>query len=103
MKKISKKDLQFLRWMLSRFNEYSELVALNHKHIKEGKADDSILQWNRGNLNAIEEMVRTFAKQNDVALIWECGEHPFLDFTLEYITVREEGTQKPLFYLNCNL
>lgn len=103
MKKISKKNLKFLRWMLSRFNEYSELVALNYKHLKEGKADDSILQWNRGNLSAIEDTVRALAEQNGVALIWECGEHPFLDFTLEYITVREEGTQKPLFYMDCNL
>ena len=75
------------------FNEYSKLVALNYEHIKEGKCDDSTLQWNRGNLKRIEEYLKELAESVDgVHLKWECKEHPFGfdDWArqLEYRTVR---------------
>ena len=40
------------------FNEYSELVALNYSKMKEGKCDEGTLQWNRGNLNRIEDYLK---------------------------------------------
>lgn len=43
------------------FNNYSELVALNYSKMKEGKCDDSILQWNRGHLSQIEEYLKEAA------------------------------------------
>ena len=60
------------------FNEYSELVALNYSKMKEGKCDESTLQWNRGNLNRIEEYLKELAGNIDGAnLLWECKEHTF--------------------------
>ena len=73
------------------FNEYSELVALNYAKIKEVECDDSILQWNRGNKNRIEEYLKELADSLGVNLIWECKEHEFgyddWKRTLEYRTV----------------
>lgn len=59
------------------FNEYSELVALNRSKMKEGKCDDSTLQWNRGHLNRIEEYLNDAADSVRITLNWECKEHTF--------------------------
>lgn len=59
------------------FNEYSELVALNYSKKKEGECDETTLQWNRGNLNRIEEYLIELAKSLGVNLNWECKEHTF--------------------------
>lgn len=75
------------------FNDYSELVALNYQQMKEGKCDESTLQWNRGNLNRIEDYLEQLSKSIDgVNLLWECKEHIFgyddWKRQLEYRTVR---------------
>lgn len=75
------------------FNTYSELVALNYSKMKEGKCDESTLQWNRGNLSRIEEYLTELTKNMDgVSLKWECKEHTFgyddWQRQLEYRTVR---------------
>lgn len=59
------------------FNEYSELVALNYSKKKEGKCDESTLQWNRGHLYQIEEYLKELADKLEVELVWECREHTF--------------------------
>lgn len=87
MKKISKKNLAFLEKLMADFNDYSELVALNYQQ----KAEEGILQWNRGHLNCVEEMLKEFAELNGVNLVFTCGTHPFLDKELEYRTVHIEG------------
>ena len=63
--------------LVNDFNSYSELVALNRAQMKEGKCDDSILQWNRGHLNQIEEYLKEFAENARVILTWEFKEHVF--------------------------
>lgn len=74
------------------FNEYSELVALNYSKKKEGKCDDSTLQWNRGNLSRIEDCLKELAGSLGIALYWECKEHEFgfddWKRMLEYRTVK---------------
>ena len=87
MKKISKKNLAFLEKLMANFNDYSELVALNYQQ----KAEEGILQWNRGHLYCVEEMMKEFAELNGVNLVFTCGTHPFLDKELEYRTVHIEG------------
>lgn len=59
------------------FNEYSELVALNRSKMKEGKCDDSTLQWNRGHLDRIEVYLNDAADSVGVTLNWECKEYTF--------------------------
>ena len=59
------------------FNDYSELVALNYSKMKEGKCDDSLLQWNRGHLSQIEEYLKEIANSLEITLNWECKEHTF--------------------------
>lgn len=87
MKKISKKNLAFLEKLMADFNDYSELVALNYQQ----KAEEGILQWNRGHLYCVEEMLKEFAELNGVNLLFTCGTHPFLERELEYRTVHLEG------------
>lgn len=87
MKKISKKNLAFLEKLMAEFNDYSELVALNYQQ----KAEEGTLQWNRGHLYCVEEMLKEFAELNGVNLVFTCGTHPFLDKELEYRTVHIEG------------
>ena len=87
MKKISKKNLAFLEKLMADFNDYSELVALNYQQ----KAEEGILQWNRGHLYCVEEMLKEFAELNEVNLVFTCGTHPFLERELEYQTVHIEG------------
>ncbi len=87
MKKISKKNLAFLEKLMADFNDYSELVALNYQQ----KAEEGTLQWNRGHLYCVEEMLKEFAELNGVNLVFACGTHPFLDKELEYRTVHIEG------------
>ena len=87
MKKISKKNLAFLEKLMGEFNDYSELVALNYQQ----KAEEGILQWNRGHLYCVEEMLKEFAELNGVNLVFTCGTHPFLERELEYRTVHIEG------------
>lgn len=74
------------------FNDYSELVALNYSKMKEGKCDDSLLQWNRGHLSQIEEYLKEAVGSLGVTLYWECKEHTFgyddWKRQLEYRTVR---------------
>lgn len=84
---------KFIVKLVKDFNTYSELVALNCSKKKEGKCDESTLQWNRGNLNRIEEYLRELADSNPgVHLLWECKEHTFgfddWQRQLEYRTVR---------------
>lgn len=83
----------FIIKLVKDFNNYSELVALNYAKMKEGKCDDSMLQWNRGNLNRIEEYLNDLSKTvPGVNLKWECNEHTFgyddWQRQLEYRTVR---------------
>lgn len=83
----------FIMKLVKDFNTYSELVALNYSKKKEGKCDESTLQWNRGNLNRIEEYLRELADSNSsVHLFWECKEHTFgfdnWQRQLEYRTVQ---------------
>ena len=59
------------------FNNYSELVALNYAKIKEGKCDESTLQWNRGSLNKIEEHLKLLADAFGVKLYFRCDKHSF--------------------------
>ena len=87
MKKISKKNLAFLEKLMADFNDYSELVALNYQQ----KAEEGTLQWNRGHLYCVEEMLKEFAELNGVNLVFTCGTHPFLEMELEYRTVNLEG------------
>lgn len=74
------------------FNEYSELVALNYSKMKEGKCDESTLQWNRGHKYQVEEYLKELAGSLGITLIWECKEHEFgfddWKRMLEYRTVR---------------
>lgn len=80
--------------LVNDYNTYSELVALNYAHLKEGKLEDSELQWNRGHLSRIQDYLTQLAEVIDgVSLEWECGVHAFAygDATrarqLEYRTV----------------
>jgi hypothetical protein len=83
----------FILKLVKDFNEYSELVALNYSKMKEGKCDESTLQWNRGHLYRIEDYLKYLADSTDgVNLKWECKEHTFgfddWQRQLEYRTVR---------------
>lgn len=73
------------------FNEYAELVALNYSKIKEGKCDNSTLQWNRGHLAQTENYLKELADSLGITLNWECKEHNFgyddWKRVLEYRTV----------------
>lgn len=88
MKKISKKNLDYLEILMGKYNGYSELVAVNYywKHDKE------VLEWNRGSLNKIEEHLEVYAEMIGVNLVFAYGPHPFLNREpLEYRTVHLEG------------
>ena len=83
----------FIMKLVKDFNTYSELVALNYSKMKEGKCDESTIQWNRGNLNRIEEYLKDLSESTPgVNLKWEYGEHTFgyddWERQLEYRTVR---------------
>lgn len=95
MKKISKKNLAFLEKLMSEFNGYSELVALNYYR----EHDKETLEWNRGHLHYVEEMLKEFAELNGVNLVFTCGTHPFLEEELEYRTVNLEG-EDTRYHLN---
>ena len=95
MKKISKKNLAFLEELMSEFNGYSELVALNYYR----GHDKETLEWNRGHLHCVEEMLKEFAELNGVNLVFTCGTHPFLEEELEYRTVNLEG-EDTRYHLN---
>ncbi len=77
--------------LISEFNRYSELVALNYQQIKEGKCDRETLQWNRGGLDKIEDHLNMVADAMGVTLHFECKEHIFgfddWKRNLEYRTV----------------
>lgn len=68
---------QMLEKLVSDFNTYSELVALNYSKKEEGECEEGMLQWNRGNLNRIEEYLKEMANLLGVKLYWECREHTF--------------------------
>ena len=96
MKKLNSKEKAFLEELMAQFNDYSEIVALNYRHKEEGKFSgmdmESILQWNRGSLNKIEELLKAYAKLIEVNLVFAYGPHPFLNREpLEYRTVHLEG------------
>ena len=96
MKKLNSKEKAFLEELMAQFNDYSEIVALNYQHKKEGKFSEmdmeSTLQWNRGSLNKIEELLKAYAELVGVNLVFAYGPHPFLDREpLEYRTVHLEG------------
>lgn len=69
--------MDLLKKMVEDFNSYSELVALNYEMMKEGKHSETTLQWNRGNLNRIEEYMITVAAELGVEVGYECGDHIF--------------------------
>lgn len=81
-----------LEKLVEDFNNYSELVALNYAQKKEGKCDEGTLQWNRGNMNRIEEYMKGLADVMGVKLEYECGVHSFgfddWKRNLEYRTVQ---------------
>lgn len=87
MKKISKKNLAFLEKLMGEFNGYSELVTVNYYR----EHDKEVLEWNRGSLNMVEDLLKEFAELNEVNLVFTCGTHPFLEVELEYRTVNLEG------------
>lgn len=87
MKKVSKTNMIFLEKLMAKFNDYSELVALNYQQ----KAEEGTLQWNRGHLYCVEENLKTFAELLKVNLVYTYGTHPFLKRELEYRTVSLEG------------
>ena len=96
MKKLNSKEKAFLEDLMTQFNDYSELVALNYQQKKEGKFSEmdmeSTLQWNRGSLNKIEEHLEVYAEMVGVNLVFAYGPHPFLNREpLEYRTVHLEG------------
>lgn len=66
-----------LEKLVEDFNNYSELVALNYAQKKEGKCDEGTLQWNRGNMNRIEEYMKGLADVMGVKLEYEYGVHSF--------------------------
>lgn len=63
----------------------------NYGTIKAISTEDGILQWNRGHLFCITELMKEFADLHQVELHFICGTHPFLDEELEYQTVHLEG------------
>lgn len=84
-----------LNRLVKDFNEYSKLVALNYAQIKEDKTiDEGVIQWNRGNLNRIDEYLEELADLAGVKLVRECGVHSFgyddWKRELEYVTVHIE-------------
>ena len=96
MKKLNSREKAFLENLMAQFNDYSEIVALNYRHKEEGKFPEmdmeSILQWNRGCLNMIEELLEVYAEMMGVNLVFAYGPHPFLNREpLEYRTVHLEG------------
>ena len=96
MKKLNSKEKAFLEDLMAQFNDYSEIVALIYRHKEEGKFSgmdmESILQWNRGSLNKIEEHLEVYAEMIGVNLVFAYGPHPFLNREpLEYRTVHLEG------------
>lgn len=84
---MSKKDQKILQKLMIEYNNFSELVALNYQQ----KAEEGILQWNRGSLNTIEIFLKDFAELCGVKLVYTFGTHPFLNRELEYRTVHLEG------------
>lgn len=72
---------------MAEFNDYSELVALNYQQ----KAEEGLLQWNRGHLYCVEENLKAFAELLKINLVFVYGTHPFLERELEYKTVHLEG------------
>lgn len=80
-----------LQRLVDDFNEYSELVALNYEQKKEGKFDESSLQWNRGHLSQIEEYMKMLAEKMGVGVRFKYKPHIFgqddWKRTLEYWTV----------------
>lgn len=94
MKKLSKKDQAFLDQLMSKYNDFSELVALNYKR----NAEEGTLQWNRGILYHTKDLLDSFSKLFGVKLVYTSGTHPFLEEELDYITVVMEG-QDPRYFL----
>lgn len=92
MKKVSKKDMAFLEKLMADFNDYSKLVALNYEQKKEKpEFDEGLLQWNRGHLYCVEEIMKDFVSSCGVKLVFTYGTHPFLERQLDYMTVHLEG------------
>lgn len=87
MKKVSLNNQAFLEKLMAEFNDYAELVTLN----RQQKCEESILQWNRGSLNKVEDHMESFAELLGVKLVYVFGTHPFLDRELEYRTVHLFG------------
>ena len=103
MKKVSKKNIAFLEELMADFNDYSELVALNYEQKKENpKFDEGTLQWNRGHLYCVEEIMNNFSSSCGVKLVFICGTHPFLERKLEYLTVHLEGEDTTYHRTKCS-
>lgn len=97
MKKVSKKNLAFLERLIAEYNDYSELVAVN----RDNKAEDGTLQWNRGHLYCVEELMKDFANSLGIGLVFSCRTHPFLDRELQYLTVHLEGEDTKFHRTKC--
>lgn len=97
MKKTSKKDMAFLERLISEYNDYSELVALNY----EKKSEDGTLQWNRGHLYCVEELLKEFAGSLGAKLVFIHGTHLFLDRKLQYLTAHLEGEDTKFHRTKC--
>lgn len=103
MKKVSKKNMAFLEKLMADFNDYSELVALNHDQRKENpKFDEGTLQWNRGHLYCVDELLKDFADSCGVKLVFTYGTHPFLERQLNYRTVHLEGEDTTYHRTKCS-
>lgn len=88
MKRITKFDQKLLDRLVGDYNHFSELVALNRKKMKEGQCDEGLLEWNRGTLNQIEHYLEDLVKEFGLELNYEYGSHEFMDYELEYLTVK---------------
>lgn len=83
---------ELITQLIEDYNTYSELIALNREHIKEGRGEREILEWNRGQYNYISNLLSKLAADARIKLQYEYGPHPFgfddWKRTLEYRTVR---------------
>ena len=82
--------------MMSDFNAYSELVALQYAKRDEGTLnDDGLIQWNRGYKSCVRDYMDEIAQSLGIKLVYKCGKHSFgvgdKKRVLEYLTVRIEG------------
>ena len=66
-----------LKKLVSEFNAYSESEALEYSKMKDGKGNEELLQWIRGNINAIEKYMTYIADTMGIKLDYELDIHSF--------------------------